>query len=215
MNWTPDGTVRNALWIGGGQWAGKTTVAALLGDRYGLTHYHYDAHAARGHEDRRIAALARRGEPIRETDWERYWIGLGPRETAEQVLAGFPDYFGWVLDDLRALVSPYPIIAEGWGLRPELVAGVADRRRMVVLAPTDDWQERQAATLPRAGAVTAQVSDPARAQRNRLERDRLVTADAVAKARELGIAVITVDGARGPQEIADQVAEHFSAFLGQ
>lgn len=68
---------------------------------------------------------------------------------------------------------------------------------MVVLAPTDDWQERQAATVPRAGAVSARVSDPAGAQRNRIERDRLIAADAVVKAPGgLDIRVITVDGAR-------------------
>ena len=44
MRWTLDGTIRNALWIGGGQWAGKTTVAGLLTDRYGLVHYPYDYH---------------------------------------------------------------------------------------------------------------------------------------------------------------------------
>lgn len=27
----PFGTIANALWIGGGQWAGKSTVARLLG----------------------------------------------------------------------------------------------------------------------------------------------------------------------------------------
>lgn len=215
MEWTPDGTIRNALWIGGGQWAGKTTVSALLSDRYGLTHYHYDAHAAHGHEDRRLAALIRRGERPAETDWESYWVGEDPRATAKWVLANFPDYFAWVLDDLRALVSPYPIVAEGWGLRPELVAEVTDRRRMVVLAPTDEWQEHQAATVPRAGAVSARVSDPARAQRNRLERDRLITADAVRQAGRLGIRVITVDGTRGPKQITDEVAAHFSGFVGQ
>ena len=41
-DWDPFGTIRNALWIGGGQWAGKSTVARLLARRYGLTAYHYD-----------------------------------------------------------------------------------------------------------------------------------------------------------------------------
>ncbi len=214
MEWTPDGTIRNALWIGGGQWAGKSTVATLLSERHGLTRYHYDVHAARGHEDRRIAALVRRGERPAETDWENYWVEQDPRETARRVLAGFPDYFAWVLDDLRALAGPRPMIAEGWGLRPELVAGVTDPRRMVVLAPTDEWQERQAATIRRAGAVSARVSDPARAQRNRIERDRLITADAVQQAHRLGIRVITVDGGRGSEEVTDEVAGHFSTFLG-
>jgi hypothetical protein len=38
----PFGTLRGALWIGEGQWAGKSTVARILALRYGLTAYHYD-----------------------------------------------------------------------------------------------------------------------------------------------------------------------------
>jgi adenylylsulfate kinase-like enzyme len=53
--WDPFGTLHNALWIGGGQWAGKSTVARLLAQRHGITAYHYDYHDARGHNDRGIA----------------------------------------------------------------------------------------------------------------------------------------------------------------
>jgi hypothetical protein len=53
--WDPFGTLRGALWIGGGQWAGKSTVARILARRYGITAYHYDYHDARGHDDRRLA----------------------------------------------------------------------------------------------------------------------------------------------------------------
>jgi len=214
MIWTHDGTIRSALWIGGGQWAGKTTVAGLLTDRYGLIHYHYDQFDIRVHEDRRVAARARRGEPTAPPDWEAYWIASSPRETAERTLAGFAESFPWVLDVLRGLVAPRPVLLDGWGLRPELVAAATgDVRRMVVIVPTDGWRLRQAATLPRAGAVSARVSDPALAQRNRLERDRLIAADAVRKAHEHGIPVIEVDGARPPESIADEVADRFRPFL--
>lgn len=214
MQWTYDGTIRNALWIGGGQWAGKTTVAWLLTERYTLVDYPYDFYAARGHDDRRIAALARRGEPVVPRDWEAYWISSSPREIVEQTLAGFTEGFAWVLDDLRGLLCPRPVLAEGWGLRPELVAAVTDDlRRMVVLVPTDQWRQHQASALPRAGAVGAPVSDPALAQRNRLERDRLIAADAVRRAHEHGIRVIEVDGSRDARSIADEVAEHFRPFL--
>jgi hypothetical protein len=71
MQWTQDGTTRNALWIGGGQWAGKTTAAALLSGRYGLTHYHCDYTDSRGHDDRRFAARTRLGRP--QIDWAAYW----------------------------------------------------------------------------------------------------------------------------------------------
>jgi adenylylsulfate kinase-like enzyme len=33
----PFGTLATALWITGGQWAGKSTVARILADRFGLT----------------------------------------------------------------------------------------------------------------------------------------------------------------------------------
>jgi hypothetical protein len=58
---------------------------------------------------------------------------------AAETLPGFPIRFEWALDDLRALVSGRPMIAEGWGLRPCLVALVIDSpRRMVVMVPTEE-----------------------------------------------------------------------------
>jgi len=87
VRWDPVTTLRRALWIGGGQWAGKSTVAGILAGRHGLTHYHYDYHDARAHQDRRLAAMLRRGE--------------------------------------TPATSPRPILAEGWGLRPELVVLIA------------------------------------------------------------------------------------------
>jgi hypothetical protein len=52
--WDPTGTIGRALWIGGGQWAGKSTVARLLAVRHGLTAYHYDCYDARGTDRRGV-----------------------------------------------------------------------------------------------------------------------------------------------------------------
>lgn len=212
--WDPFGTLHNALWIGGGQWAGKSTVANLLAHRYGITAYHYDYHDARGHDDRRIARRAERGEPLSGPDPDQVWVRPAPEEMAAETLRGFPERFGWVLDDLRALVSGRPILAEGWGLRPELVAPLLDAPdRMIVMVPTLEFHQRQAQELERARQFFARVSDPERAQRNRLARDLLVAADAVAQARRLGIRVVEVDGTRPVEAIAGDVATHFSGYL--
>jgi hypothetical protein len=212
--WDPFGTLRRALWIGGGQWAGKSTVARLLAERHGLTAYHYDYHDARAHNDRRIARRVASGEPATEPDPDTVWVDPTPAEMAARTLEGFPVRFEWALDDLRALVSGRPIIAEGWGLRPELVAPIVDSpRRMVVLVPTQEFRHRQLGALPRAAAFGHRVSDPLRAQRNRLERDRLVADDAVHTARRLGIRVIEVDGSRDAQAVAGVVADHFGPYL--
>ncbi|MGV9598625.1 hypothetical protein ACWDR1_18340 [Streptosporangium sandarakinum] len=212
--WDPFGTLRGALWIGGGQWAGKSTVARLLAIRYGLTAYHYDHHDARAHNDRRIARRVRLGEPTADPDPDSVWVNTNPQEMADETLAGFPTRFEWALDDLRGLVSGRPIIAEGWGLRPELVAPIVDSpRRMIVMVPTEGFRERQLRELPRATAVDHAVSDPDRARRNRIARDRLVADEAVRSARRLGIRVLEVDGLDDAEAVADIVADHFGPYL--
>ncbi|MGW3562424.1 hypothetical protein ACWDSL_00715 [Streptomyces sp. NPDC000941] len=213
--WDPLGTLHQALWICGGQWAGKSTVSRILAARYGVTVYHYDYHDARAHNDRRIARRISLGEPVADPDLDEVWVNTTPEAMAAQTLADFPVRFEWTLDDLRALVSGRPIIAEGWGLRPELVAPIIDSpRRMIVMVPTPEFRQHQVRVLPRAAALDHPVSDPARAQANRLVRDRLIAEEAVRAARGLGIRVLEVDGSRDAMAIADDVADHFSPYLG-
>ncbi|ACU74996.1 hypothetical protein Caci_6142 [Catenulispora acidiphila DSM 44928] len=216
QTWNPFETLSRTLWIGGAQWAGKSTVARILAHRHGLTAYHYDYHDARGHQDRRIARRVALGEPPENPTPDTVWVGTTPEAMAAATLDGFPVRFEWALDDLRGLYSPRPIIAEGWGLRPELVAPLLDTpRRMIVLVPTENFRQHQLSTLPRAAAMGQSTSDPARAQANRIARDRLVAEDAVRKAEEHGIRVIEVDGSRDAAAIADEVGEHFGeALLG-
>src|ERR1700749_134199 len=99
---------------------------------------------------------------------------------AKEALASFEDRFGWALDDLRGVTSGRPVIAEGWGLRPSLVAPlIAAPGRMVVMVPTEEFRQHQTRVLPRAGRLGSPVSDPERAQRQRLARDRLLAGPAV------------------------------------
>ncbi|GAA5138423.1 hypothetical protein [Pseudonocardia adelaidensis] len=210
MVWDPFGTLAATLWITGSQWAGKSTVARILARRHGLTAYHYDYHDARGHEDRRIADRVRRGVRPEGPAPDAMWVDPSPEEMAATTLAGFPQRFSWALDDLRGLVSGRPLLAEGWGLRPELVAPIVrSTMQVVVMVPTEEFRRRQLATLDRAAAPPDGVRDPERARRNRVERDRLVAADAVRSAAALGIRVIEVDGSVPAEGLADLVADHF------
>lgn len=212
--WDPFGTLHQALWIGGGQWAGKSTIARLLAVRYGLTAYHYDYHDARAHNDRRIARRVALSQPPTDPHPDSVWVDITPEEMAAETLAGFPIRFEWALDDLRALVSGRPILAEGWGLRPELVASIIDSpHRMIVMVPTPEFRQYQLRALPRAATFSHQVSDPTRAQHNRLDRDRLVADDAVHTARRLGIRVMEIDGTHDAETVADIVADHFGPYL--
>ena len=206
MTWDPFGTLGRALWIGGGQWAGKSTVSRLLAYRHRLTAYHYDYHDARAHNDRRAA----QGTALKPGQW----IGHTAEALAASALRDFVVRFEWVLDDLRALVSGVPIVAEGWGLRPELVAPIAhDPRQMIVMIPTEEWRRHQLLVLPRASSFGPAVTDPEAALRLRMERNRLIAEDAAASAHRLGIRVMKVDGTLDAEAIADIVEDHFAPFL--
>lgn len=212
--WDPHGSLRRMLWIGGAQWAGKTTVADLVARDHGLTAYHYDYHSSRGHRDRLIARRVARGEPVDDPTPDQVWVEQSPEAMAAATLAEFPIHFEWTLDDLRALFTGRPAIAEGWGLRPELIAPLIDSPwRMVVLVPTEEFRQHQLRTLSRASVLDIPVSDQARAQANRVARDRLIADDVVREARALGIRVIHVDGTRDAAEVAAEVAEQFSPYL--
>jgi hypothetical protein len=129
---------------------------------------------------------------------------------AAATLADFRERFAWVLDDLRGLVSGRPLLAEGWGLRPELVAPIVrSTRQVLVMVPGDEFRRPQLAILERAAQPPDGVRDPAMAQRNRVDRDRLVAADAVRSATALGIRVVEVDGTVPAEGVADLVADHF------
>ncbi|WP_410627793.1 hypothetical protein [Amycolatopsis sp. cmx-8-4] len=180
MTWDPFGTLRKALWIGGAPWTGKSTVARLLAERHGLTTYHHD------HRTRPAPG--------------------GDVSAGERLMTEVRHGFDCALADLRVLTSPRPIVAEGWGLRPELVAPLVDSPgRMVVLVPTELFRQHQLRHRPEEPAIPE--------QRSVLTRDRMLAAQAVRSARELGIRVIEIDGRIGPAGVTDVVAEHFRGYL--
>lgn len=106
------------------------------------------------------------------------------------------------------------MVVDGWGLCPEDVVEVAGSPdRMVVLVVTAEYQQVQALRVPRARAISAPVSDPELALRNRIVRDRLLTERVAASAARHGVRIIEVDGRLDAREVAGMVAEHFAPYL--
>jgi hypothetical protein len=209
---------RSVLWIGGAQWAGKTAIARILAERWGLRLYSYDYHDARGHSQRaqQQPELYPNFYGALRQSADQCWVHRTPAHMATSSQRIFEERFRMTLDDISQLPPKPPILAEGWGLRPSLVAPLLDSsRRAIFLVPTEEFRSHQLQVLPRAAAVGARTTDPDRAQRNRVERDRLLAADVVETARTVGLRTILVDGAVAIDEVAAQVEEHFRPFLGQ
>lgn len=208
------------LWIGGAQWAGKSTTARYLGVRYPVVVYAYDFHDARSH-----ATRARR-DPDRFpafsaflTDLERdpnlVWVDPSPEEMADQAVRIQEERFALVLEDLAAVPEGSFVVAEGWGIRPELVAPLLDQaEQSLFLVPTEGFRDRQLQALGRAQAMRLPgLHDPVRAQANRLERDAILGRRVLAQARELGLPVVEVDGSADEWATAARAERQFSPFL--
>ena len=208
------------VWIGGAQWAGKTSVAQTLAVRFGLIHYSYDYHGVRSHLERarreplrfpRYAAIARR---VDDGTFAETWVTRTPTELAEEARATFIERFDMVLEELARLPEGATVVAEGFGLRPELIAPVADHpQRAVFLVPSEAFRQRQIETLPRAMHLRANVSDRERGQAHRLARDEILAAEVVEAAGRLGMPVIQVDGSRDVAGVTALVETRLRLFL--
>jgi 2-phosphoglycerate kinase len=208
--------LERVLWIGGAQWAGKTTVAQMLAIRQGLVHYAYDYHDARSHTTKAKAQPERYPHRAAIVSADDAWVEPSPQAMAEAARRSFVERFRMVVEELAALPSDATVVAEGWGLRPELIyPHLSSPRQAIFLIPTADFRLHQLRELARAGTFPRelQVSDPDKAQQNRIARDMLLAEDAVESARRLQLRVVMVDGSRSAEQVALLVEEHFRPHL--
>jgi hypothetical protein len=184
-------TLENVLWIGGGQGAGKTTVARAIAHRHGLRLYHVDAftfaHAERAEAGpypamRRFSALT----------MDERWVQPDPPAMVEEFLEYSRERFVMILDDLRGFPLTPGIVADGPQLLPELVAPIAGRDAAVWLIPSDRLQRSLFAERPSAAASL--TSNPSRAERNMVERNLLLARTIRTEADSRGFQVVDVDG---------------------
>lgn len=203
--------LERVLWIGGGTGAGKTTVAKAIAERHGLERYDYDWHDARDHSDRtRVDRHPKRAAFLAMSMDER-WVMRSPKRMAEMELLEFRERFEMVLEDLAALPADR-VVADGFGLLPELVAPhLASRRQAIFLLPTPATRERNYAA--RGWAGIAGTSDHGRASRNKLDRDALLTEHVRRTARAHDLATVELDGSQMLEEVIATVERHFAPML--
>jgi hypothetical protein len=180
----------HVLWIGGGQGAGKTTVARMIAHRHGLRVYHVDArtwaHAERAGSPGFPAMAAFAAKTLGER-----WVNQEPAAMVEEFRATSHDRFRMVLDDLHALPSRPGIVVEGPQLFPEFVAPHLTRPGAAVwLVPTRDLQRKLYVARP--SSLPELTSDPQRTRRNMLDRNVLLAAALRDDANAHGFSVVEV-----------------------
>lgn len=198
-------------WIAGGTGAGKSTVARILAERFGLSIYDGD--------------LAEHDWASRCTPGEHpyLWAGvrrglehsalLSPEEKFNNMASLHGETIAFLVEDLRELPADRPVLVDYFGVAPRDLAPLLDwPQQAVFLLPTPEFRRR---------VLAARYSDPdraranwggrghARAFANRLARDDLWDAELRRQAEATNLPVISIDGRRTPARLADELARRF------
>jgi 2-phosphoglycerate kinase len=201
--------LRHVCWIGGGSGAGKSVIARRLAARYGLRLYATDDvmsdHASRSTPE---------DSPFLSTfaamDMDERWADRSPETMLETFHWFRGEGFNLLVEDLLGLPKRPCVIAEGFRLLPSLVKpllGVPGHA--VWLLPTPDFRRAAFEARGSLWEIARKTSDPERALRNLLERDRMFTERLYNEARHLGLHTIEVDTTMTEDDLAGRVAEAF------
>lgn len=202
--------LRHVYWLGGGSAAGKSTVARRVAARHGLRVYATDdvmpEHARRS--TREDSPLLHR---FMAMGMDERWMNRTPKTMFETFHWFRGEGFNFIIEDLLRLPREPGVIVEGFRLLPRLVEPLlSSPARAVWLLPSPAF--RQAVVESRGGAAwgfLAKTTDPERALRNLLERDRMFTGALREETARLGLPAVEVDGAMTEDDLAARVTEVF------
>lgn len=198
-------------WIGGGSAAGKSTIARRIAVQHGLSVYSTDDvmadHARRS--SREDCPLL---HEFMAMDMDERWVNRSPKTMLETFHWFRGEGFNMIVEVLLSFPRDPGVVVEGFRLLPHLVKpllSVPDRA--VWLLPTPEF--RRAVIESRGGSAwgfLAKTSDPERALRNLLERDRIFTEILREETSRLGLAAIDVDITTTEDDLVRQVTGLFT-----
>jgi 2-phosphoglycerate kinase len=198
-------------WIGGGSAAGKSTIARRIAVQHGLSVYSTDDvmadHARRS--SREDCPLL---HEFMAMDMDERWVNRTPKTMLETFHWFRGEGFNMIVEDLLSSPRDPGVVVEGFRLLPHLVKPLLSvPNRAVWLLPTPEF--RRAVIESRGGTAwgfLAKTSDPERALRNLLERDRMFTEILREETSRLGLAAIDVDITTTEHDLVRQVMGLFT-----
>lgn len=201
--------LRNVYWIGGGSGAGKSTIARRLAATHGLRLYSTDDVMA-DHAGRCSPKNAPCLADFLKMSMDERWVHRSPEAMTESFHWFRGEGFHLIVEDLLNLPAGDRVIVEGFRLLPRLVSPLLYRKRQGVwLIPTPEFRRAAFASRGSLLSIAEKTSDPARALRNLLDRDRLFTDSLRATVKDLRAPMIEVDRSLTQSVLESRLAARF------
>ena len=144
-------------------------------------------------------------------DMDERWVNRSPSTMLETFPWFRGEGFDFIVEDLLRYPCDPGIVVEGFRLLPHLVKPLlSGTTRAVWILPTPEF--RRAVLDKRGGAswgFLVKTSDPERALRNLLERDRMFTDHLREETARLGLPAIEVDTTMTEDDLVQRVTEAF------
>lgn len=203
--------LQHIYWIGGGSGAGKSTIARRIASEHGLYVYSTDDVMA-DHARRSSAEECPLLHQFIAMDLDERWVNRNSQVMFETFHWFRGEGFNLIVEDLLDMPREQAVIVEGFRLLPHLVKPLlSEPDQAVWLLPTPDF--RESVIESRGGpawSFLARTSDPARALKNLLERDRMFTDVLREETTRLGLPVIDVEKSTTENDLTRRVKDVFS-----
>ena len=201
---------RHVYWIGGGSAAGKSTIGRRIAAQRGLPVYSTDDVMA-DHARRNTSEDSPLLHAFMAMDMDERWVNRAPKTMLETFHWFQGEGFGSIIDDVLHAPREPAVVVEGFRLLPRLVQPLlSSPAHAVWLLPTPAFRE---AVFERRGGSAweflARTSDPERALRNLLERDRMFTDLLREETNRLALPVIEVDTTMTEDDLVERVTDLF------
>lgn len=200
--------LEHVYWLGGSPCAGKSSIGAMLADRFDLDLYRVDE-AFEVHAQRFDPVLHPTLTRWSGSSWDQRWMQPIDR-LLQDVISCYREHFTLVLDDILSMPTHKPLLVEGTALLPKQVAGVlADRDHAIWMVATADFQIRHYSKREWIHKILAQCDNSEEAFKNWMARDSRFARWVAAEVNTLGLEMLEVGGQRSLEENAMSVAAHF------
>lgn len=197
-------------WIGGSACAGKSTLAKMYADKYGLALYACDEHF-----NEHMQQISPEEQPaMHRVSRLKMNEVFYTREVDEQLntyLDCFKEDFAFVLRDL-ARMGEKAVVVEGNQLLPSLVAPLLERNHKAIwIVPTEQFQWEHYSRREWIHDLLQETDNPEAAFRNWMRRDALFAGRVKEEAGGRELKVLEVDGSLSLEQNFAMLEKYFSS----